>query len=653
MIYKWITKALQEISIVFLSTIVKLKSEQLNCTHFHTANDYNNVSLKKLLYKMLIRSNVIIALLWLSSVGLAWGQVGSTLAEEYYKAGEFEKAANEYAKLLKTDVNWTKLSRYVYSLQKSNKTEEAIKYLRKQQRTDEPNRAYYELLTGQLASQQGDTTQAKVQYTAALQASKSSVPKLERIAAAFNEAGEARWAIRALESAREVGKEPTAYSEDLMALYRATGQTEKSIDEIITTSKQSDKKETVLAALQGYINTKDEPLVEKALYSKIQQEPNELAYNELLIWYFVQKQKFSRALLQEKATDKRLKLNGSRVYDLGMLAMNNKEYKTAAEAFEYVTSTYPQGQLYPFARRLVINAREEQVKNTYPVDKAEIRKLISDYQRMLQEIGTNGKTLEALRSTANLYGNYLDSKDTALTVLDQAIELGKADKNFVDRCKLDKGDIYLLKGEPWESTLLYSQVEKSQKEELLGYEAKLKNAKLQYFKGSFVAAKDILDVLKLATSREIANDAEQLSLLIVDNTGMDSTEAAMRWYADTELLLFQNKTDEAVDNLNQMLKKYADHSIVDEVLWLRANTYLKQGKTAEALEDLKKIVASYPNDILGDDAMFTQGKIYEERLKDKQAAMDAYQKVLTQYPGSIFGAEARKRFRALRGDTVN
>lgn len=602
---------------------------------------------------MLIRSNVIVGLLWLSSIGLVWGQAGATLADEYYKTGEFEKAANEYGKLLKTEVTWARLSRYIVSLQKSNKVDDAQKYLRKQQRSDEPNRAYYELLTGQLATQQGDTTQAKTQYTAALQSSKSSTAKLEKIATAFTEAGETRWAIRALEMARDVSKEPTAYSEELMGLYRATGQTEKAIDEIITTSKQSDKKETVLAALQGFINTKDEPLVEKALYAKIQQEPNELAYNELLIWYFVQKQKFSRALLQEKATDKRLKLNGSRVYDLGMLAMNNKEYKTAAESFEYVTSTYPQGQLYPFARRLVINAREEQVKNTYPVDKVEIRKLIGDYERMLQEIGTNTKTLEALRSTANLYGNYLDQKDTALTVLDLAIDLGKTDKNFVDRCKLDKGDIYLLKGEPWESTLLYSQVEKSQKEELLGYEAKLKNAKLQYYKGSFALAKDILDVLKLATSREIANDAEQLSLLIVDNTGMDSTEAAMRWYADVDLLLFQNKTDEAIENLNQMLKKYPDHTIVDEVLWLRANTYLKQGKNAEALEDLKKIVTAYPNDILGDDAMFTQGKIYEERLKDKQAAMDAYQKVLTQYPGSIYGAEARKRFRALRGDTVN
>ncbi|MBN8823951.1 MULTISPECIES: tetratricopeptide repeat protein [unclassified Spirosoma] len=602
---------------------------------------------------MLIRSKVIIAFLWLLSVGLAWGQGGGVLAEEYYKAGEFDKAANEYAKLLKTEVTWERLARYIYSLQKSNKTEDALKYLRKQQRSDEGNKAYYELLTGQLATQQGDTIQAKTQFTAALQSSKASLTKLEKIADAFNEAGEARWAIKALETARDISKSQTAYSEDLMALYKATGQTEKAIEEVITTSKQADKKESVLAALQGYLNTKEEPLVEKALYTRIQQEPNELAYNELLIWYFVQKQKFSRALLQEKATDKRLKLNGSRVYDLGMLAMNNKEYKTAAEAFEYVTTTYPQGQLYPFARRLVINAREEQVKNTYPVDKTEIRKLIGDYQRMLQEIGTNVKTLEALRSTANLYGNYLDSKDTALTVLDLAIDLGKTDRNFVDRCKLDKGDIYLLKGEPWESTLLYSQVEKSQKEELLGYEAKLKNAKLQYYKGSFAVAKDLLDVLKLATSREIANDAEQLSLLIVDNTGMDSTEAAMREYADIDLMLFQNKTDEAIAALNKMWAKYSEHTIADEVLWLRANTYLKQGKHAEALEDLKQITAKYPNDILGDDAMFTQGKIYEERLKDKQAAMEAYQKVLTQYPGSIYGAEARKRFRTLRGDAVN
>ena len=533
--YKWISTYKFTFNALNLSTVATLDSGELSCTHIHSNNGYTSFFFKTPSYKMLIRSKFVSVILLMLTAANVSGQSGttvgvSTLAEEYFKAGEYDKAANEYSKLLKTDVTWARLTRYITSLQKSNKSDDALKYIRKQQRSDESNRPYYELLTGQLAAQQGDTTVAKAQYAAALQSSKSSMTKLEKIATAFSDAGEARWAIRALETAREASRDATSYSEDLMALYRATGETEKAINEIILTGKQTEKKEKVLSALQGFINTKDEPLVEKALYAKIQQEPNELAYNELLIWYFVQKQKFSRALLQEKATDKRLKLNGGRVYELGTLAMNNKEYKTAADAFDYIIATYPQGQLYPFARRLVINAREEQVKNTYPVDKFEIRKLIGDYQQMLQEIGTNVKTLEALRSTANLYGNYLDSKDTALTVLDLAIDLGKTDRNFVDKCKLDKGDIYLLKGEPWESTLLYSQVEKSQKEELLGYEAKLKNAKLHYYKGSFTVAKDILDVLKLATSREIANDAEQLSLLIVDNTGMDSTEAAMRWY---------------------------------------------------------------------------------------------------------------------------
>jgi tetratricopeptide (TPR) repeat protein len=592
----------------------------------------------------------------LSGLGVslqAWGQSETSLADEYYKADEFEKAAIEYGKLLKTNVTWLRLNRYVNSLTKTGKRDEAVKFLKKQVRADEANKPYYELMLGQVARVQGDTTQSNTQYTAAIQSAKSATGKLEKVAEAFNEVGETKWAIQTYETARDVSKDQTAYSSDLMSLYRSAGQTEKAIDEILKTGKQPERRESVLAALQGFINTKDEPLVEKSLYTKVQQEPNEPAYNELLIWYFVQKQKFGRALLQEKATDKRLKLSGNRVYDLGMLAMNNKEYKVAADAFEYVVTTYPQGQLYPFARRLVINAREEQVKNTYPVDKSEIRKLITDYQRMLAEIGTNIKTLEALRSTANLYGNYLDSKDTALTVLDLAIELGKTDRNFVDKCKLDKGDIFLLKGEPWESTLLYSQVEKSQKEELLGHEAKLKNAKLHYYKGDFSVSKDILDVLKLATSREIANDAEQLSLLIVDNTGLDSTEAAMREYAAIDLLLFQNKTDEAVDKLNAMWKKYGEHSLADEILWLRARTYLKQGKQAEALEDLKMITTKFQYDILGDDALFTQGKIYEEQLKDKNTAMEIYQKILTQYPGSIYGAEARKRFRLLRGDVVN
>lgn len=586
--------------------------------------------------------------------GTAFAQsVGDELANEYYKKEEYAKAATEYARLLKEKVTWPTAFRYVTSLVRTSKDEDALKYLKKQTRSDDANAHLFEVLTGYVYNRQGDTTETKKHFQLALDGSRKSVPKLEQVTIAFVDAGENKWAISALEAARVAGGSPIAYTEELARLYRTTAQTEKWINELLTLNRQPEKKETVLAALQGVINTKDEELLEKIIYNRIQQEPMDLGHSELLTWYFVQKQKFSRALLQEKAADKRLKLNGSRVYDLGVIALNNKEYKTAADAFDYVATTYPQGQLYAFARRMVINAREEQVKNTYPIDKIEIRKLIRDYQKMLQEVGTSTKTLEALRSTSNLYANYLDEKDTALTVLDLAISLSRGDKNFIDRCKIDKGDVYLLKAEPWESTLLYSQVEKSQKEEPLGHEAKLKNAKLHYYNGNFAVAKDILDILKLATSREIANDAESLGLLIMDNTGLDSNETALREYAAIDLMLFQNKTEEAVGNLNKMWEKYQSHMLADEILWLRANTYLKQGKVDESLSDLKLLLEKYPHDILGDDALFMEGKIYEERKKDKATAMALYQKLLTDYPASIYGAEARKRFRSLRGDVLN
>jgi outer membrane protein assembly factor BamD (BamD/ComL family) len=46
------------------------------------------------------------------------------------------------------------------------------------------------------------------------------------------------------------------------------------------------------------------------------------------------------------------------------------------------------------------------------------------------------------------------------------------------------------------------------------------------------------------------------------------------------------------------------------------------------------------------------GEIYENRLKDKQKAIEAYEAVLINYPTSLYLEEARKRIRLLRGDTL-
>jgi TolA-binding protein len=77
---------------------------------------------------------------------------------------------------------------------------------------------------------------------------------------------------------------------------------------------------------------------------------------------------------------------------------------------------------------------------------------------------------------------------------------------------------------------------------------------------------------------------------------------------------------------------------------------MKMGDFDTSLGLLQNILDQYPDDILADDAYFLQGEIYERHLKNLTKAMEIYREFLTRYPGSVYAAEARKRFRLLRGD---
>ena len=107
-----------------------------------------------------------------------------------------------------------------------------------------------------------------------------------------------------------------------------------------------------------------------------------------------------------------------------------------------------------------------------------------------------------MRNMALLQAFYLHDYSAAISTLETAIRSVNNYPAFRDQCKLDMGDIYILKDEPWESTLLYMQVEKSQKEDNLAEIARLKNAKLQYYTGQFALSKDILDILKNLEAEE-------------------------------------------------------------------------------------------------------------------------------------------------------
>ena len=287
------------------------------------------------------------------------------------------------------------------------------------------------------------------------------------------------------------------------------------------------------------------------------------------------------------------------------------------------------------------------------ISQDDIEELAREYEALYTELYPSQTAFDALRSKALLHAFYLDEIDMAAQLLNQLVKNPRAGMQLISQSKLDLGDIYLLKGEPWEATLLYSQVEKAYKSHELGYDAKLRNARLHYFTGNFALAKGHLDILKKNTTREISNDAISLGMLITDNTALDTTDAVMQEFADIELLIFQNKKAEANQRLSKMLEDYMHHSITDEVFWLKSKLELEAGNTEKSIEYLDKIVASYSYDILADDAAFKKAEILERHIKDVEQAKTLYQQFLIEYPGSMYAAEARKRFRQLRGDFIN
>lgn len=574
------------------------------------------------------------------------------LANQYIQQGENEKALLLYEKLEKNTKNLPLIHENYFQLMlMTGEFERAEKYIVRAIKRY-PSNLYYQIDKGLIYVQKNEKNEAKKYYDNLI-AQISDDPFKVRIAAQhFSKNQQLDFAIETYRQSRKKMNDPYAYSIQMASIYRLLNKKEEMIEEYLNYTNQNPKNiRSIKNILQNVLREEEDlELFETMMYDKVQRSPNNMIYNELLIWVNIQRKNFYSAFIQARAVDKRKKLNGVEVMEIGRISMVNKDFKNAVRIFEYVIEEYPGTPNYQIARRLVISSREQIVKNSFPVDEQNIRILINEYDQLIKDVGLNQNTIEALRSEALLYAFYLDNHDSAIMILEKIIQVPRISKTIVDKSKLDLGDIYLLIGEPWESTLLYSQVEKSSKETPIGYEAKLRNAKLSYYSGDFALAQSHLDILKMATTREIANDAMALSLLIKDNTQLDTGDVVMKRYADIDLLIFQNKKLQALDSLEKLKSDAPEHPIVDEILYQQAELNMEIGEFELAIALLKNVVENYGQDILGDDAMFLMGTIYEDQLNEKDKAKEIYQDFLTTYPGSNKAAEARKRFRTLRGD---
>ena len=120
-----------------------------------------------------------------------------------------------------------------------------------------------------------------------------------------------------------------------------------------------------------------------------------------------------------------------------------------------------------------------------------------------------------------------------------------------------------------------------------------------------------------------------------------------------DTLLYQQKYIQALSTYDSILVNFSGHSLSDEIYMRKANIYSLMGEIDMSLMMYEKISKEWSFDILADDALYKQAKIYDNVLDQHEKAMQLYEKILLEYNGSIFTADSRNRYRALRGDNLN
>ena len=582
------------------------------------------------------------------------------IANEYVLSGEKEKALKVYEDLARNSINIPLIHNdYLNLMLDLGKYKEAEAYVEKLiRRGDE--RLTYHLDLGLVYVKSGDIPKAEKQFKTIIKSSASDIYKIKSISDYLSAHRLTDYAVMAMQEARKVHSNNTLFTLELANLYRLQGNRDAMVEEYLNYVTQTPGNINYVKNLLQILLTRPEEMesLEMLLYEKVQQYPDSEVYADLLIWVNLQQKNFYGAFIQARAYDKKFKKETPKTLEIANVALSNEDFENADRGFSYVVKEYDNTENYLPARLGQIRAREAKVKKSYPINKDSVRYLIREYQSFATSYPDNPNAYEALLNQATLYAYYLDEKDAAVDRLGELIENPRVAPYIKARAKLELGDIYVLKEEPWEAILLYSQVERSQRETPIGYEAKLRNAKLSYYKGEFALAQEHLDILKEATTREIANDAMDLSIRIKENTTFDSAGTALRDYAYIELLLHQNKIDSALWQMEQLKsgidqhtgEKITNSTILDDVYWLEANIRLKKGEFEQSFVLLQKILDEYGDDILADDAYFLQGEIREVYQLQKDQAMEIYREFLNKFPGSVYAAEARKRYRQLRGD---
>lgn len=441
------------------------------------------------------------------------------------------------------------------------------------------------------------------------------------------------------------------YSVQLAKLYGELGEVEKMFNAYLDLV---DKSENYVAAAQRNfaVYVTEDPFNEaneifrKTLLKRLQTQQN-VIYNELLSWLFIQQKQYNKAFAQEKAIYRRTDGSFEGLVNLADIAIEVEAYEDAEAILIFIKENILSKDVLLEAEQSLLQIAVN--KATTPKEYQEIK---IQFENILDQHGMANYTVPIQIDYAHFLAFTLQQPDDAITYLKKTVK-NPTDRFAEARLKMELADILVLKEKFNQALIYYSQVQNSIKNSVLSQEARFKVAKTSYYKADFDWAEAQLDVLKAGATQLIANDALELLLVIRDNSVDDSLQTALKKYARADLLSYQNRGDDAIVLYDQILEQHKGEKIEDEALLSQARLLEERGAYEKAKKNYQTIIEYHRDGVLADDAYYNLARLYEGPLNMPEKAKENYERIIFDLADSIYYVEAQKRFRSLRGDAIN
>lgn len=593
-----------------------------------------------------------LTLLGVSDLDAQSRQVDEKLAREFYQKKDYEKAGEIYKNLYETYGYSTYFTYYTDCLTLTGDYAAAEKALKSYLKQNPNNwKAHVDLAYNYM--QQGENDKATKYLNKVLKDVPNNISSIREVASLLRNRNFNDLAIAMYDRG---AKDPNIdYSFNLEKAYAYNSMldfenaTECYLLFLKENPEQYEMVKNRLRVMMMYdLNGNVDDVIRMALLRKTQAEPENEEYASLLMWFSLQMQDYDLALMQLKALDKRGHGNYENdIIYIAQIASDNRQYDIAIDAYEYVLKKSGEGVFYVNATVGLIKTEYAQAVANGSHDKAFYDKLSERIDEAIRKIGINDETLPLITVQARIMAFELGRFEEAVALLNHSLEMNMSAYRKAE-LKMELADIYLFTDEVWESTLLYSQIEKTLKNEPIAHEARFKNAQLRYFIGEFEWANATLDVLKAATSKLVANDAMTLSLTISDNLEYDTI--GLQRLAKADYYIYQRKYGLANQMLDSVVAYNPNEVSLPSAFYRKAKIAFEDGDFVTADSLYKRVYEGYADSYMADEALMEDAMLLERQLDRREEAMECYARLFDYYTASVYVAQARKSYRRLRDE---